>query len=81
LITFYLLNFNSAVDFYYFFIKVQEFNFSSLSLSLLLNYSFFYWVVVIFSIFLIFFTYFQKKTTEIASLITLFDFIYFNFLF
>ena len=81
LITFYLLNFNSAVDFYSFFIKIQEFNFSSLSLSLLLNYSFFYWVVIIFSIFLIFFTYFQKKTTEIASLITLFDFIYFNFLF
>lgn len=81
LIIFYLLNISSSVDFYYFFNKIQEFNYSSLSLSMLLNYSFFYWTVIIFSIFLIFFTYFQKKTTEIASLITLFDFIYYTFIF
>jgi lipoprotein signal peptidase len=44
----------------------------------LINYSYFYWILIIFSIILIFFTYFQKKVTSMNSLESFFDVIFFG---
>lgn len=78
LINFYLLSLSTAADFYVIFVKSFSFNFSTSAASSLLNYSFFYWVLLVFSLVLAFFTYFQKKTTSVTSLVSFFDLLFFG---
>lgn len=78
LINFFLLSLSNASDFYFIFVKSFSFSFGALSSASLLNYSFFYWVLAVFSLVLVFFTYFQKKTTTISSLVSFFDVLFFG---
>lgn len=78
LIAFFLFSLSTSADFYFIFVKSFSFNFSILSASTLLNYSFFYWVLIVFSLILTFFTYFQKKTSSVTSIVSFFDLIFFG---
>lgn len=78
LIYFYLLNITTATDFYSFFLKVNSFIFNPNDFSNLINYSYFYWILITFSIILTFFTYFQKKVVVMNSVESFFDVLFFG---